>query len=524
MQDQQRLAGPPIVRLPEMLERLISARAEDAPLLRQKVRERSVRIVHIGAPAPSGICDRLGPSWNARRRPVRSARCRQGEPIRLAPLEDHVGEREKVGGPLEELVADRAPCHRLPDGCQRRLLDRRGEAHLMHAPGRGSIRSWQRGAAIESRERVVSSPGGAPGGLAAAYPLVTDVTSGSARRLVDRRSERDVLDRLLATVRGGQSAVLSLVGPPGIGKTALLEYAIEAARGFRVARAVGVEWEMELPFAALQQLCAPMLDRLERLPGPQRNALGVAFGLSPGATRDPFLVGLAALSLLSAVGDEQPLLCVVDDAQWLDRASAQALAFVARRLLAERVSLVIATRAPIEELRGLPELGVEGLRNADARTLLASVLRVPLTEAVGERILAESRGNPLALLELPRGLTTVELGSVFGASDAPALSGRIEESLRRRLGELPTDTQRLLLLAAAEPVGDPALLWRAAGQLGIGLQAAAAAESEELLQVAARVTFPHPSVRSAVYRAAAPQERRAVHRALAEATDPELDP
>ncbi|HKA28450.1 MAG TPA: LuxR C-terminal-related transcriptional regulator, partial [Candidatus Binatia bacterium] len=293
---------------------------------------------------------------------------------------------------------------------------------------------------------------------------------------------------------------------------------------FRVARAVGVEWEMELPFAALQQLCAPMLDRLERLPGPQRNALGVAFGLSPGATPDPFLVGLAALSLLSAVGDEQPLLCVVDDAQWLDRASAQALAFVARRLLAERVSLVIATRAPIEELRGLPELGVEGLRNADARTLLASVLRVPLTEAVRERILAESRGNPLALLELPRGLTTAELGSVFGASDAPALSGRIEESLRRRLGELPTDTQRLLLLAAAEPVGDPALLWRAAEQLGIGLQAAAAAESEELLQVAARVTFPHPSVRSAVYRAAAPHERRAVHRALAEATDPELDP
>ena len=275
---------------------------------------------------------------------------------------------------------------------------------------------------------------------------------------------------------------------------------------------------MELAFAALQQLCAPMLDRLDRLPGPQRDALGVAFGLRAGDAPDRFLVGLAVLSLLADVAEEQPLMCVVDDAQWLDRASAQALVFVARRLLAESVALVLATREPSEELRGFPELVVEGLRNGDARALLGSVLRVPLDERVRERLVAETRGNPLALLELPRGLTPAELAGGFGLLDAPGLSGRIEESFRRRLEALPAETQRLLLVAAAEPVGDPVLVWRAAARLGIGVQAAA--ETDGLLTIGARVTFRHPLVRSAVYRAASPEDRQAAHRALADATDP----
>ena len=228
------------------------------------------------------------------------------------------------------------------------------------------------------------------------------------------------------------------------------------------------------------------------------------------------------LSLLAEVAEEQPLVCVVDDAQWLDRASAQALVFVARRLLAESVALVLVTREPSEELEGLPGLVVEGLRNGDARALLGSVLRVPLDERVRERIVAETRGNPLALLELPRGLTPAELAGGFGLPDAPGLSGRIEDSFRRRLARLPAETQRLLLVAAAEPVGDPVLVWRAAGRLGIGVQAAA--ETDGLLAIGARVTFRHPLVRSAVYRAASPEDRQAVHRALADATDPEVDP
>jgi DNA-binding CsgD family transcriptional regulator len=348
------------------------------------------------------------------------------------------------------------------------------------------------------------------------------VTEGPAEVLHDRRSERETLDRLLEAVRGGQSRVLVVTGEPGVGKTALLQYAIGSASGVRVMRAVGVESEMELAFAALQQLCAPMLDRMDRLPAPQQDALGVAFGLRAGDAPDRFLVGLAVLSLLAEVAEEQPLVCVVDDAQWLDRASAQALVFVARRLLAESVALVLVTREPSEELRGFPGLVVEGLRNGDARALLGSALRVPLDERVRERLVAETRGNPLALLELPRGLTPGELAGGFGLLDAPGLSGRIEDSFRRRLAGLPAETQRLLLVAAAEPVGDPVLVWRAAGRLGIGVQAAA--ETDGLLAIGASVTFRHPLVRSAVYRAASPEDRQAVHRALADATDPEVDP
>ncbi|HEY2201832.1 MAG TPA: AAA family ATPase, partial [Solirubrobacteraceae bacterium] len=348
------------------------------------------------------------------------------------------------------------------------------------------------------------------------------VTQGPAEVLHDRREEREALGRLLEGVRGGQSRVLVVSGDPGVGKTALLQSAISSAAGFRVLRAVGVESEMELAFAALQQLCAPMLDRLDRLPGPQQDALGVAFGLRSGDAPDRFLVGLAVLSLLSEVAEEQPLLCVVDDAQWLDRASGQALAFVARRLLAESIALVFVTRDPSEELQGFQKLVVEGLPEGDARALLGSVLRVPLDERVRERLLAETRGNPLALLELPRGATPGELAGGFGLPDAPGLSERIEDSFRRRLGGLPVDTQRLLLVAAADPVGDSVLVWQAARRLGIG--AHAAADTDGLLTIGASVTFRHPLVRSAVYRAAPLDERQAVHRALAGATDPEVDP
>ena len=289
--------------------------------------------------------------------------------------------------------------------------------------------------------------------------------------LLDRHAERAVLDRLLDAARGGRSGVVVVRGEAGVGKTALLDYAVQSAAGMRIARLAGVESEMELSFAALQQCCLPILDLLERLPEPQRDALGVAFGLRAGQAPDPFLVGLAALSLLSETVEDQPLLCVIDDAQWLDRASAQAVGFVARRMLAEPVALVIAEREPGEHFRGLPELLVEGLGHDDARELLDSVIMGPLDERVRERVVAETHGNPLALLELPRGCTPAELAGGFGLPDAPGLEGKIEDSFRRRLEALPAAAQRLLLVAAAEPGGDPVLVWRAAGRLGIGVEA-----------------------------------------------------
>src|ERR1700722_17034954 len=282
--------------------------------------------------------------------------------------------------------------------------------------------------------------------------------------LLDRLPERTALSGLLEAARAGRSGVLVMRGEPGVGKTALLDWAVESAAGLRVLRLAGVESEMELAFAALQQLCAPMLDQLGGLPDPQRAALGVAFGLNTGAAPDRFLVGLAVLGLLSGVAARQPLLCVVDDAQWLDRASALVLGFVARRLLADPVALVFATHEPGEEFRGLPELLVTGLGEGAARELLGSVIRGPLDERVRDRIVAETRGNPLALLELPRGGGPAEVTGGFGG---PGSSGRIEESFRRRLEGLPAATQRLMLVAAAEPAGDPALAWRAAALLGI---------------------------------------------------------
>jgi len=350
------------------------------------------------------------------------------------------------------------------------------------------------------------------------------VASARLGMLVGRQRELAVLERLLDTARDGHGAVLVVHGDPGVGKTALLEYAAEAGQDFRVVRTAGVQGEEELDYAALQQLCAPILELGKDLPGPQHEALGVAFGRSAGHPPSPFLVGLAALSLLSEAAEERPLFCVVDDAQWLDGATARALAFVARRLLAERIVLVFAARDVGAEFVRFPQLRVEPLGRTNARALLESVLAARLDEPVLERIVAETGGNPLAILELPRGLSPAQLGGGFGLPAALPLSTGIERSFGRRLAHLPQDARRLLLLAAAEPLGDPALLWRSAGRFGIPESAAQAVESEGLLKLDGAVTFRHPLVRSAVYGSAEPNERREAHAALADATDPELDP
>ena len=341
-----------------------------------------------------------------------------------------------------------------------------------------------------------------------------------------RRNECEVLDRLLTSVRASQSQVLVVRGEAGVGKSALLEYLVRSATGCRVARAAGHEYEMELAYAGLHQLCAPLLDLRERLPGPQRDALAAAFGLSAAPAPDRFIVSLGVLGLLSAVAEEQPLLWVIDDAQWLDRTSALTLAFVARRLLAEPVGLVFAVREPghVPELAGLPELVLGGLGDSDARALLRSAIPGRLDELVRDRIVAESRGNALALLELPRGLTPTELAGGFGVLDTTPLANRIEQSFLRRLDSLPEETRRLLLTAAAEPVGDVSLLWRAAARLGLDAGAAAPAQSAGLIDLRGRVRFRHPLVRSAIYGTAAQPERERAHQALAEATDPDADP
>src|SRR6478609_5473819 len=349
-------------------------------------------------------------------------------------------------------------------------------------------------------------------------------TQPPGAQLLGRQRERAVLAGLLDGARGGEGGVLVVHGEPGVGKTALLDWMVEEGRQLRVLRAVGVEGEMELPFAALQQLCSPILDRSERLPDPQRDALNVAFGLSAGQAPNPFLVGLAALGLLSEASEQRPLLCVVDDSQWLDRASARALAFVARRLLAENIAFVFTAREVGDALAGLPELRVEPLGHRDARTLLESVLPARLDEDVLDRVVLETHGNPLALLELPRGLTPIELAGGFGLPAAAPLSASIEESFTRRLARLPDDARRLLLIAAADPTGDPAAVWRAARELEIPESIAETVEAEDLLELGVRVVFRHPLVRSAIYRAAEPGERRAAHRALADATDPKIDP
>ncbi|MEU1518683.1 AAA family ATPase [Streptomyces sp. NPDC005811] len=350
---------------------------------------------------------------------------------------------------------------------------------------------------------------------------------GSGAGLLDRRNERRALDDLLAGARDGRSGVLVLRGEAGIGKTELLKYLRARATGCRTVSAVGVQSEMELSYAGLHQLCAPLLSGLDNLPEPQRDALRTAFGLHGGGAPDRFLVGLATLSLLSDFGGSEPLVCVIDDAQWLDRVSVQTLEFVARRLLAESVVLAVAVREPAtgEVFTGLPELTVSGLIEDDSRKLLASVVTGPLDRRVRDRIVAETRGNPLALLELPHALTALDPAGDVGRPGAGPVTNRLELGFLRRVQALPTETQRLLFVAAAEPVGDVTLLRRAAERLGIAVDVAAAdAEASGLIALGAWARFRHPLVRSAAYRAAGPDDLREVHRALADVTDAQLDP
>ena len=342
-------------------------------------------------------------------------------------------------------------------------------------------------------------------------------------RLVDRHAERKVLDELVLALSGGQSRALVLRGEPGIGKTALLEYAAASRALLRIARTSGVQSEIELAFAGLHQLCSPMLDRVGAIPAPQRQALETAFGIRDGSEPDAFLIGLAVLSLLSEVAQERPLLCLIDDLQWMDFASTLILAFVARRLGSEAVGMLFATRSEADSLAGVPSLLVEGLRPTDARELLDSVLPSRVDGRIREQIVAETHGNPLALLELPKGFTPLELALGFELPGAVRLTGSIEESFLRRIATLPEQTRLLLLVAAAEPTGNAALVWRAGAKLGIKRDAAAPAEAEQLASFEARIRFRHPLVRSAVYGSASAEERRSVHAALAEVMDPDTD-
>jgi DNA-binding CsgD family transcriptional regulator len=346
------------------------------------------------------------------------------------------------------------------------------------------------------------------------------------RELLGRRGECDALDRLVADVLAGASRVLVLRGDAGVGKSALLRHLSDQVAGWRVASAVGVESEMELPYSGLHQLCAPLLDHIDELPVPQRDALATVFGLSTGPAPDRFLVGLATLTLLAQAAEMHPLACIVDDAQWLDQASAHVVTFVARRLLAERVALVCAARTGIgdEVLVGLPALPVGGLSDRDARPLLLGTMHRPLDAAVIDQIIVESRGNPLALLELPRTWREADVAGGFGLPSGQPVAGKIEHSYVQRLSLLPPDTQLLVLVAAAEPLGDSRLLRRTAASLGIDMGAVAPAVDDGLVQVRGRVEFAHPLVRSAAYRAADAADRRRVHRALAAATDARSDP
>jgi DNA-binding CsgD family transcriptional regulator len=345
-------------------------------------------------------------------------------------------------------------------------------------------------------------------------------------RLLGRNAECEALDRLVSGAVNGRSGVVVLRGEAGIGKSVLLAHVADRAQGMRLVRVVGVESEMELAYNGLHQLCAPMLEHLDRLAQPQRVALATVFGLTIGPAPDRFLVGLATLTLLAEVAEEKPLICLVDDGQWLDRASAQVLGFVARRLLAERVAIVVSVRTGIgdEVLAGLPAISIGGLDDSDALALLLENLPGPLDAAVSRRIVAESHGNPLALVGFPRTWRVAELAGGFGFPDGRPVARRIEESYRRRLHGLPAETQLLVLAAAAEPSGDPVLLKRAAERLHIDMAAAEAAVDAGLLSIRGRAEFAHPLVRSCAYHSAAAHDRHRVHRALAEATDAEIDP
>jgi DNA-binding CsgD family transcriptional regulator len=368
---------------------------------------------------------------------------------------------------------------------------------------------------------------GAVSMLQAATSATETARIANGRILVNRVHETAALQALLETVRAGMSGTLVLRGEAGIGKTALLECAISSANDFRVVRALGIESEMELGFAGLHQLIVPFLSRLERLPAPQRHALASAFGLIAGGPPDRFQVGLATLTLLADAAADAPLLCVIDDTQWLDLESADVLGFVARRLYADRIAFLFAVREPIERrmsLAGLPELNIGGLSNGDARELLASVATGPLDGQVSQRIIAETQGNPLAILELTAELTPRQLSSASPLPDPLPIGSRLQQRFIRQLKGVPAETQTLLLLAAAEPSGDAVVLWRAAKALGLDRQAVAPAEANRLLVVGPHVAFRHPLIRSAIYYSAPAAERRRVHEGLAAATDATIDP
>ena len=342
--------------------------------------------------------------------------------------------------------------------------------------------------------------------------------------LLGRQNECDALDRLITGVRAGDGRALVVRGKPGIGKSALLDYIADHARGCDVLRTAGAEAETGLEFAGLQRLCAPLLPRLATLPEPQHNALAGAFGLQACGSPDRYLLGLAVHGMLAAAGATRPVVCIVDDAQWLDAASTQILAFVARRLRAQSVGLVIALRLP-DDARctdGLPTLDLLGLADDDAKALLDSALLAPLDIQIRDRFVAETDGNPAALLALPGDHSPEELAGGFGP--ARIRSRPIEDRLQQRLLPLPPSTRRLLLLAAAEPLGDPALVWRAATELEIDASSAGPAAAAGLIDLGAPVRFVHPTLRSAVYEAASLEDRQAVHRALATATDSTTDP
>ena len=342
--------------------------------------------------------------------------------------------------------------------------------------------------------------------------------------LIGRHAETRALTDLVDHVRAGRSRVLVVRGECGLGKTALLDWVVEHAGDCQVLRADGVEAEMELAFAGLHQLLAPILSRLDNLPPPQRDALQMAFGFREGAAPDRFFIALAVLSMLADTAKQQPMICLIDDVQWLDRASAQALAFVARRLGDESVGLIFATQLATEELSGLPELHLDGLSNADARTLLDRALNAPLDPVIREQIVTESRGNPLALLELPRGITPAQLAGGFALPAVMPVASRLEDSFMRRLEALPPATKEILQLAAADPVGEPSVRWNAATRLGLDPGAATPAIEAGLIDFGTRVQFHHPLIRSVVYRSTPVADKRNIHRALADATDPRLDP
>jgi DNA-binding CsgD family transcriptional regulator len=394
----------------------------------------------------------------------------------------------------------------------------------------GIVDTMPRGSGTGATSPVDGPPMREPAALPPCPPATEHAAAGGPVRayappLLGRQAECRQLARLVEAVRRGESRALVISGEAGIGKSALLDVLVAEASGCRVVRACGIQAEAELAFAGLHQLCTPLLDGLGRIPAPQRQALDTAFGLRAGPGSDPFLLRLAVLSLLTEAAAERPLVCVVDDAHWLDPTSRDVLAFAGRRLVAESVALVFAVRDPADDpsLAGLPLVALGGLPAEAARELLATAVPGPLDERVRDRVVVETRGNPLALLEMPQGLTYVELAGGFGLPGAE-VSDRMENNFRRRLAGLPSDPRRLLLIAAVDPTGDPPLIHRAASRLGITVDERDPTAYAGLLNWGTRVTFRHTLARSAVYRGASPDEQREAHRALAEATDPVSDP